>query len=437
VESTPVVGNNFTNSYPDWREGTYDNFKQWALKQFGVEELDSDDEAEVPVHMTKAKNIQFERNKHGELVLPSITNYKTAKQKQRMVRAYIGAVYRSLLEFLNHFFLLTRITGDFTGSSIASFPYSLASKEGQTIYSPECVPDNFILSDPDHITTFHIEALYHHWLGRQKKRLPPFIILNASPQHRSFKKLSEKAKGKRKIDYVDVGDDDEDEDGDKKEDKEEEEGEEEEEEEDKEDKEEEEGEEEEEEDKEDREDKEDKEEEDDEMDGTPEEELELVRRQLKYKEEVQDGEDDSGNDEGRFQGLKFGPPTGKPKDVHSSAHPVAGPSKLPHSKTNPMKKSSKILKQGKTKETIDNSSRKTRSKKIDPVSIPKPLVSKPFEPGLQTETYLFQIDHGKKRKHVDEPELPEEEGSRNRKRIKSTSLVKVCQLVKGSLADYY
>ena len=55
----PVMGNSFTQSCPDWREGTYDNFKGWAPKQFGIEEMDSDEEADIPVHFKKAKDIEF------------------------------------------------------------------------------------------------------------------------------------------------------------------------------------------------------------------------------------------------------------------------------------------------------------------------------------------------------------------------------------------
>lgn len=51
------------------------------------------------------------------------------------------------------------------------------------------------------------------------KKLSPFVILNASPQHQStVKKMSAKAKGKRKIDYMHVSTSDsdvEDEDGDR------------------------------------------------------------------------------------------------------------------------------------------------------------------------------------------------------------------------------
>ena len=94
MESSSLIGNTFTNSCPDWREGTNDQFKDWALKQFGVKELDSDDDNEVPVQLQKAKDIQFEKNVEGEFILPPIAKYKTIRQKQRVVRGYIGAVYR-------------------------------------------------------------------------------------------------------------------------------------------------------------------------------------------------------------------------------------------------------------------------------------------------------------------------------------------------------
>jgi hypothetical protein len=94
VESSPMVGNSFTNSCNEWRDGTYENFKEWAVRQFGVKDLESDDEAEVPVDTQKAKDIEFEMNKRGNRVLPEIRNYKNTKQRQRVVRGYIGAVYR-------------------------------------------------------------------------------------------------------------------------------------------------------------------------------------------------------------------------------------------------------------------------------------------------------------------------------------------------------
>lgn len=103
---------------------------------------------------------------------------------------------------------LIQVIGDFTSSSRSSFPYSLAAKDKQTIFSPDCVPEGFTLSDPDHLTGFKITALYNHWLGRQAKRLQPFIVLNASPNHWvSTTKTSEDRKGKGKMKYVEIDDD--------------------------------------------------------------------------------------------------------------------------------------------------------------------------------------------------------------------------------------
>ena len=93
VESKPMVGNAFTNSCPDWKDGTYEIFKDWAVRQFGVKELESDDEAEVPVHMQKAKDIAFKRSKKTGYILPSMSNFRTTRQKQRVIRGFIGAVY--------------------------------------------------------------------------------------------------------------------------------------------------------------------------------------------------------------------------------------------------------------------------------------------------------------------------------------------------------
>jgi len=88
-----MVGNSFTSSFPNWGEGTYENFKEWAVQQFGKEPA-SDDEAEVPVNMQKAKDIVFERNRKGDYILPSMSNYRTTRQKQRVIRGFVGAVYR-------------------------------------------------------------------------------------------------------------------------------------------------------------------------------------------------------------------------------------------------------------------------------------------------------------------------------------------------------
>lgn len=93
VESSQNVGNSFTNSCDTWRDGTYENFKEWAVKQFGMNDLESNDEAEVPVDMQKAKDIAFQKNGLGHLILPPLDGQNT-KQRQRLVRGYIGAVYR-------------------------------------------------------------------------------------------------------------------------------------------------------------------------------------------------------------------------------------------------------------------------------------------------------------------------------------------------------
>jgi hypothetical protein len=91
VENSPIVGNSFTESCSDWRDGTFELFKDWAAKQFGIKELETDDEAEVPVRKRKAKSLEFERNENGVLVLEDKSGI--AKDVQRTVRGYVGAVY--------------------------------------------------------------------------------------------------------------------------------------------------------------------------------------------------------------------------------------------------------------------------------------------------------------------------------------------------------
>jgi hypothetical protein len=92
------LGSSFTDSHADWREGTYENFKNWALTQHGLNDLDSDEEAEVSVQYQKAKDISFEKNRKGYFILPPKANYKNNKQKQRVIRGYIGAVYRTSIQ---------------------------------------------------------------------------------------------------------------------------------------------------------------------------------------------------------------------------------------------------------------------------------------------------------------------------------------------------
>lgn len=96
------------------------------------------------------------------------------------------------------------MTGEFTSNKKAAFPYILAANDDQEIFSQDSVPDGFILSDPDHLTGFDIDSLYRHWLRRQQKKLSPFVILKASPQHQMSVPKSAKAKGKRKMDYEEV-----------------------------------------------------------------------------------------------------------------------------------------------------------------------------------------------------------------------------------------
>jgi hypothetical protein len=49
--------------------------------------------------------------------------------------------------------------------------------------------------------------LYNHWLRRQQKKLPPFVVLNAGPLHHGLVGKSEKGKGKRKFEYHEVSSD--------------------------------------------------------------------------------------------------------------------------------------------------------------------------------------------------------------------------------------
>ena len=114
--------------------------------------------------MLKAKDIGFEQNWSKEIILPPIHEYKTVWQKQRVIRGYIGAKYSQLLQSI--LFFLTKIIGEFTGSSRSAFPYGLAAKDSQDIFSTELVPpEGFCLGDPDHLNASDVNALYHHWLG--------------------------------------------------------------------------------------------------------------------------------------------------------------------------------------------------------------------------------------------------------------------------------
>lgn len=104
VETSPDVGNTFTQSRSDWRDGTYEIFKDWALKKLTNKE-DSDDEGDVPVRFQKAKDISFRRKKNGVFILDPIRDFKTVKDRQRVIRGYIGAVYSMFINILWRYLL--------------------------------------------------------------------------------------------------------------------------------------------------------------------------------------------------------------------------------------------------------------------------------------------------------------------------------------------
>lgn len=158
----------------------------------------------------KAKDIEFEKNEIGDCILPPISTYRTVRQKQRVVRGYIGARYSKYLS--PYFFpLLMEWKGQFTDNKIAAFPYTLAANEDQKIFDEDSVPEGFVLGDPDHLPAGQIYELYNHWLGRQRRQLPGFVILNPGPLHQAaeVKPKKPRDKGKRKMEYVDVNTTDE------------------------------------------------------------------------------------------------------------------------------------------------------------------------------------------------------------------------------------
>jgi hypothetical protein len=103
LESSPNVGSSFTTAHKDWNEGMYENFKAWSVKQFGLQDLESGDEADVPVNFMKAKDISFEKNRHGAFILPPFQNYSKVKERQRVIRGYVGAVYSKSILGLRSF----------------------------------------------------------------------------------------------------------------------------------------------------------------------------------------------------------------------------------------------------------------------------------------------------------------------------------------------
>jgi hypothetical protein len=301
VETSPVAGNSFTNSCDNWQDGTFDNFKDWAVRKFGLKDPVTEDEAEIPVENQKAKDIVFERNDLGELILPPLANFKNVKQKQRVIRGFIGAAYSKFVQSdFQSFIFLTQMKGDFTGIKNAAFPYISAAKAGQKIYSRNSVPKGFALGDPDHLSCSKIESLYFHLLARQKKGLRPFVILNSSTQHRPLQKKSEKSekgKGKGKMKYVDVHSSD------------------------------------------------DNEEEKEMMEGgyekNEENSAEEEEEELEEEEDPEQQEDEDV-DEYELMNAKFGPPAGQRRKEPPST-PIAGPSKIsPPKKSLTIKKTRKV-----------------------------------------------------------------------------------------------
>ena len=195
-------------------------------------------------------------------------------------------------------YIIFQITGEFTGNPRAPFPYLLAGKYDQTIFSRDCAPDGFLLADPDHLTGLKIDQLYNHWLRRQQKKLSPFVILNASPQHAILHRKSAKAMGKRKMDYQEVYSDDQE-----------------------------------------------VQTEDEGEQGGEQEEEEQEEEQEDEDKEVDEGADDNGEEEDIPPPRKYGPPNGKAKKSQPSTQlderpNAAGPSKTPPAKRTPKKKGS-------------------------------------------------------------------------------------------------
>ena len=165
--------------------------------------------------MLRKQKILNSRGTNEEIMC--FPRWETSKNRGR--GSFEGTLEHIVSKHIQHISFLIWILGDFTGYSRSAFPYLLASKDDQSIYSAESVPTGFVLGDPDHLNSFQINELYNHWLSRQNKCLPPFVVLNAGPLHQpSLKKSqkSDKAKGKGKMKYIEVDEsvEDGDEDGD-------------------------------------------------------------------------------------------------------------------------------------------------------------------------------------------------------------------------------
>jgi len=79
-------------------------FKDWAVGQFDLKDGESDDEEDVSAQIPKARDIFFKKNKKDIYILPPMSNFKTVREKQRVVRGYIGAVYRKSNQSMGSFF---------------------------------------------------------------------------------------------------------------------------------------------------------------------------------------------------------------------------------------------------------------------------------------------------------------------------------------------
>ena len=80
VKSAPKVRNLFTHACPEWKEGTYELFKDWAVKQFSDPRSEDEGEGDVPVEYKKMKDILFERNGSGGLIIPPMSEYVKSRE---------------------------------------------------------------------------------------------------------------------------------------------------------------------------------------------------------------------------------------------------------------------------------------------------------------------------------------------------------------------
>ena len=72
-----MVGNRFMNSYVDWKEGTYENFKDWVVRQFDLKDGESEEEEDFSAQIPKARDIFFTKKKKEVYILPPMSNFKT------------------------------------------------------------------------------------------------------------------------------------------------------------------------------------------------------------------------------------------------------------------------------------------------------------------------------------------------------------------------